>query len=447
MNIKIEIPQNPSLAIDMLLNSGFNAGVVGGCTRDAIMGKEPNDWDVCTSATPKEIQQVFKDFKQLTMGLKHGTVVVFINKEPIEITTYRIDGTYTDGRRPDKVIFTKNLTEDLSRRDFTHNAIFYNHNLGIIDPFNGICDIKHKIVKCVGNPNMRLKEDSLRILRGIRFASNLEFNVEKNTKSAMFKNKELLKNISKERISVEFIKIFAGKSASRILDEFKDIIAYIIPEIKPIVDYNYPNNNVIWNSTLLSLNYVKDLRLKLVLFFHAIGKPYIDSSNYAFVSSKITSDIFKRLKITNAKNINKSDIKNILELIKLYDINISPSAKSIRHCLALTSGNIVQFKELLSIKKALLLSKSPENINTHLSELNKINLIFNKIVKENPCSTLKDLNISGKDLIEVGIPKGSTIGTILKHLLKEVVDGNLKNNKSDLLIRAKEIKNISGINI
>ncbi|WP_032123269.1 CCA tRNA nucleotidyltransferase [Clostridium amazonitimonense] len=450
MNINIDIPKNPALAIKMLMNSGYEAGVVGGCTRDSIMGIVPNDWDICTSATPSEVQSVFKSFKQLNIGLKHGTVVIIIDDEEIEITTYRIDGEYSDGRRPDEVAFTRNLIEDLSRRDYTQNAIFFNEFQGIVDPFNGISDIKNKIIRCVGNADKRLKEDALRILRGIRFASKLGFEVEEATKIAMLENKELLSNVSKERITEEFVKMLQGKNAVNILDEFKEIIAYIIPETKAMMglEQNNPYHVYdVWKHTLAALNNAEGLILKLTMFFHDIGKPSchtIDKQGighfygHAEVSFKITSEIFKRMKITGAEGINGNDLKDILELIKYHDTIIEPRKKSVKRMLAKLNGNREQFKRLLSVKRADVLAQSPDKLINSLKEIDAIETILNEVLSEDTCTTLKDLAITGKELIDLGVPKGMEIGIILSGLLESVIDEKIENEREALLAEAKK---------
>lgn len=451
MNIKINVPKNPALAVRMLVEAGFEAGVVGGCNRDAIMGETPHDWDLCTSAMPNEIQVVFKEFRQLTMGLKHGTVVIIIEGEGIEITTYRVDGEYSDGRRPDNVIFTRSLVEDLSRRDYTQNAIFYNDFKGIVDPFNGVVDIKNKVIRCVGNADKRLKEDALRILRGIRFASILGFEVEEDTKIAMFTNKKLLRNISIERITVEFIKMLQGKNAINILNEFKEIIGFIIPETKAMMGFEQNNPYHIydvWKHTIVATNQASDLVLKLTMFFHDIAKP----SCYTFdekgighfyghgdISSEITAKIFKRMKMTNAEGINGTDLKDIIELIKYHDIRIEPRKKSVRKLLSKLEGNELQFQRLLSVKRADALAQAPDKLENSLKEIHTIELIFNEVVSEKCCTTLKDLDINGKDLIHLGIPPGKEVGIILNRLLEDVIDEKLPNEKSELLIAIKKL--------
>jgi len=450
MNIKINVPKNPAIAIKMLIEAGFEAGVVGGCNRDVMLGEIPDDWDICTSALPEEIQKVFKGLRQLTMGLKHGTVVIIIEGEEIEITTYRVDGEYSDGRRPDNVEFTRSLTEDLSRRDYTQNAIFYNDFQGVVDPFNGVVDIKNKIIRAVGNADKRLKEDALRILRGIRFASKLGFEVEEKTKIAMFTNKELLKNVSIERSTVEFVKTLQGKNAMNILDEFQDIIGYIIPETKVMMGFNQNNPYHVydvWKHTLVAVNEVEDIILKLTMFFHDIAKPScytIDENGighfygHGDISAKITSDIFKRMKMTNAQVLTGKDLKDIIELIKYHDIRIEPRKKSVRKILSKLEGNEMQFKRLLLAKKADILAQNPDKLENRLKEIHVIELIFKDVVAEKACTTLKDLDITGKDLIDIGVPQGKKIGIILNQLLEEVINEKLSNEKEELLRAVKK---------
>jgi len=451
MKIKINIPENPALAIKMLMDEGFEAGVVGGCVRDAIMGEIPHDWDICTSALPLEIQIVFKKFRQLTMGLKHGTVVIIIAGENIEITTYRIDGEYLDGRRPENVEFTRSLVEDLGRRDYTQNAIFYNDVQGIVDPFNGARDIKNKVIRAVGDADKRLKEDALRILRGVRFASKLGFQVEEATKNAMFSNKELLKNISIERVTVEFIKTLQGEDAKSVLEEFQEIISYIIPEIKSMIGFKQNNPYHVydvWEHTVVAVNNVDDLILKLTMFFHDIGKPScytVDEKGIGHFyghqdsSARITFEIFKRMKMTNADGINGNDLKDVIELIKYHDIRIEPRKKSVRRVLSKLEGNQLQFQRLLLVKRADILAQAPDKLESRLKEIQAIELIFKDVVKEKACTTLKDLDVTGKDLIDIGVPQGREIGIVLNKLLKEVINERVFNEKEELLIAVKKM--------
>lgn len=409
MNIKIIIPKVPALAVNMLISGGFEAGVVGGCTRDAILGIKPNDWDVCTSATPKEIQEVFKDYRQLDVGIKHGTITIIFDKEAIEITTYRIDGTYADGRRPDNVIFTKNLVEDLRRRDYTINAIFYNDKTGIIDPFFGITDIKNKLIRCVGNPELRLKEDSLRILRGIRFSSCLGFKIEENTRKAIFKYKQLLNKVSIERVTSEFVKTINGKFAGNIICEYKEIFNFILPEAELAL-----KNCITITQNIKSTD---DLIIKMAVFFYYISK----TSNVA--------EIFKRIKITSADYLTPDDSKDILELIRYSDLRIRTNKIEIKKLLSKFNGNILLFEKFIEFKKII------DNYSDE--DFKKIKFYYVQIIQNNECITLKNLAVNGEDLIAIGIKPGKELGLILNKIFDYVINEKLPNNKKDIIYYLK----------
>ena len=237
----MKIPQKAKIIFELLEKSGYECFLVGGCVRDMLMGKVPHDIDITTDATPDEIKEVFKGYHTLDIGAKHGTITVILEGEPIEITTYRRESTYTDGRHPDSVTFTQNITDDLSRRDFTCNAIAYSPTIGIVDPFDGQSDIKSKTLRCVGTPAERFKEDSLRILRGLRFASVLGFTIDSATEKAMYSCRELINIVSPERIFTEISKLICGKNAGTILAEYSDILAVALPEIKDMKGFHQHN--------------------------------------------------------------------------------------------------------------------------------------------------------------------------------------------------------------
>ncbi|MDD5794674.1 CCA tRNA nucleotidyltransferase [Clostridium sp. HCP1S3_B4] len=436
------------LAIKMLQNKGFEAGFVGGCVRDYIMGLEAKDFDITTSAMPNEIVDVFKEYKTLDIGIKHGTVVVIIDNEPIEITTYRIDGNYSDGRHPDSVTFTRNLINDLSRRDFTQNAIFYNDAQGLIDPFHGISDIKEKVIKTVGEPEKRFHEDGLRIMRCLRFASTLGFSIERNTKKAILDNINLLKNISIERITCEFVKLMGGNNACEILQEYKSVFAFFIPELKKTFDFNQHNpyhKYDVFTHIVESVKNSPNLKIKLVMLFHDIGKPqcfFEDEKNighfygHADVSYTITKEIFKRLKISTSKNLSKKDIEDILLLIRLHDIQLNPTTKSIKKILLKLNGDTNLFLDLLKVKKADTLAKSDFKKEESLKIIDLCQDIFMDILNENLCLSIKDLKLTGNDIKDLGL-KGKDIGIMLNLLLQNVIEEKLQNNKKDLISFAK----------
>ena len=268
----IKMPENAKGIIDKLRTCGYDAYAVGGCIRDSIMGKIPYDWDICTSALPEEVLEVLGERNIIENGLKHGTVTVHIDGENYEITTFRTDGQYLDNRHPENVTFVRELKEDLSRRDFTMNSLAYNYSEGLIDIFGGRDDINNSIIRCVGDPDKRFGEDALRILRALRFSSQLGFSIEEKTSASIHKNAELLKNISAERIMSEFTKILMGKNVEDVLMNYKDVIAVFIPEIKPMFGFEQHNPHHVydvWQHTVKSVACVKNERiLRLTAFFH-----------------------------------------------------------------------------------------------------------------------------------------------------------------------------------
>ena len=402
MNLKIKMPYEVQIALNMLNSNGFEAFIVGGCVRDALLNIIPSDWDITTSANPSEIKFCFKKYKTLDIGLKHGTVTVVINHMSLEITTYRIDGKYTDNRRPDTVIFTDKLSMDLKRRDVTVNSLAYNSD-GLVDLFGGINDIKNKTIRCVGEPDERFTEDGLRILRALRFASVLDFNIHEKTSKSIHKNKRLLNNISFERINNEFNKLVLGRNFYNVMLEFKDVIEVLIPEIKKISCEN-------WEKKLYSMSLVSnDVIEKFAAFFYKIND---------------VEKILFRLKNSN------ETIKNVALLTSNLDEEILPDVVNVKKWLNKIGCD--NFKKLVHVKIAIFKSFNSED-NLELENLNQLKLLANEVVEENQCYSLKTLAISGKDIIDAGITEGKQIGEILNEVLLKVIEGKLLNQKSVLI--------------
>ncbi|MBQ5565782.1 MAG: HD domain-containing protein, partial [Clostridia bacterium] len=332
----IFLPDEVKTAIEKISKNGFEAYIVGGCVRDSLLGKTPKDYDITTSASPQEVEKIFSDCRVIETGIKHGTVTVLINSMPLEITTFRIDSEYVDNRHPESVTFTKSLREDTARRDFTMNAIAYNNFTGICDFYGGETDIKNKIVRCVGNPDLRFNEDALRIMRAIRFSSVLGFEIEENTRSSIFKNKELLKNISSERIAAELVKLLCGKNAKKVLCEYIDILGVVMPELLPMKDFDQRNAHHIydiWTHTAVAVENIEPAPiLRLTALFHDIGKPecfFMKNGQghfygHAAVSEKISDNILKRLKFDNTSR------ETITTLVKLHDIQIEETETAVK---------------------------------------------------------------------------------------------------------------------
>ena len=390
----IKIPREVETALNILHTNSFEAFIVGGCVRDSIMGKVPSDWDVATSAKPEEILLCFNKHKTIETGIKHGTVTVIIDKMQIEITSYRIDGEYTDNRRPDDVFFTDKIEFDLKRRDFTINALAYNKN-GIIDLFGGFDDIQNKIVKCVGCPDERFNEDGLRILRALRFASVLNFNIEEKTSDSIYKNKALLNNISIERINIEFNKLIMGSNYQSILLKYREIIEVFLPEIKGLSSEELKYR-------LYSMKALDSLTLRLAVLFHKIGS---------------TDEILMNLKYDN------KTVKTVKLLTENINEKIYSDPVTIKKWL--NRINYENLSNLIKIKKALF--------DYEYEELTSSETIMEEIIATNQCYSLKTLSVNGQNLIDAGIPKGKNIGIVLNKVLNEVIEGKLENKKDILL--------------
>ena len=438
-----DMPPYVVTALSRLKENGFEAFVVGGCVRDSLMGKTPHDWDITTSARPEKILEVFSDFKTIPTGIKHGTISVIIDGEMVEITTYRIDGEYADNRHPDNVSFTKNIKEDLSRRDFIINAIAYSPGVGFVDCFGGVEDIKNKLIKSVGNPDERFNEDALRIMRAIRFSSVLSFSIEDETKKSILDNKELLLNVASERISVELIKLLCGENVTQILIEYRDVIGVIIPELIPCFDFDQKNKHHMFNiydhiahAVGCSPN-VPEVRMALLL--HDIGKPpcfTVDENGvghfygHGKVSEEISAPILKRLRFSSAFQ------ETVLTLISNHDIDISPTKKIVKRRLSKFGEDNLRL--LIAVQLGDSLAHVCNQFNPHDEFENVIELI-DEIVNEGQAFTIGQLEISGNDIIALGIPKGPIIGKILEEILSLVVDEKLENNRNELLAKVQEI--------
>lgn len=415
---------NAKELISILHNKGHSAYLVGGCVRDIIMGRTPHDYDICTSATPDEMLEIFKDFKVIETGLKHGTLTVMYNNKPYEITTYRIDGEYKDNRRPESVEFTTDLIKDLSRRDFTINAIAYNDNEGYIDPFNGIKDIENKTIRCVGEPNDRFNEDALRILRAIRFSAQLGFNIEFYTRCYIFKNKSLLSNISAERINSEFCKIIMSDNISVSLFNYIDVFSVFLTELskyyelrpdlfRRTVDFLKASGNCDLITKLAILfNDLKYLNFYDKNFDELFGKSYHVKQDMSIIES-----LMKRLRFNN------NTISSVCELIKYnFSYNIHNDSFSIKQ--ALNKIGLEQFNRLLFIR----------NLHTDNHRyLRDVKEKLDYIVQNHECYCLKDLQINGNDLKRLGFSEGKQIGDILKCTLEYVMWDNSKNTKDKLI--------------
>ena len=432
----INLPYEVKLAIEKLNENGYEAYIVGGCVRDSLMGCTPKDYDITTSAEPGETETVFRDFRVIETGIKHGTVTVVINNIPLEITTFRIDSEYLDNRHPKNVTFTKSLEEDTARRDFTMNALAYNNEKGLCDFYGGASDIKNKIIRCVGDADKRFNEDALRIMRALRFSSVLGFDIEENTKTAMFNNKHLLKNISSERLASELVKLLCGENVKKILLEYIDILGVFIPELLPMKGFEQHNKHHIydvWTHTAIAAeNIDASPVLRLAALFHDVGKPQCffmkDGEGHFYghaeISSAIAENVLSRLKFDNATK------NTVVKLVKIHDVQIEETDKAIKRCLNKHTPPI--FFMLLKLKRADTLAQSGI-CRDRLEYISRLEAQANELLNSNVCFSLNDLAVNGNDLIALGLKPGRQLGSILNTLLEKVISGELQNNKEVMI--------------
>ena len=442
----IAIPEKVKYILDTLNAHGFESYAVGGCVRDTIMGKEPFDWDITTSALPEKTIEIFEALgcKVIKTGIKHGTVTVLKDHELFEVTTFRIDGEYTDRRRPDGVSFTASLEEDLKRRDFTINAIVTDCEGNIKDAFGGINDIKRKVIKAIGDTDKRLNEDALRIMRALRFASVLGFQVDPELQKSLRKNKELLRNIAPERINAEFSKLICGENFAWVLLNFTDIIEVFIPEIKVCVGFDQRNIHHIydvWEHSVKAAEAIPaDLILRLTMLFHDIEKPscfFMGEDHqghfygHAKKSAETTEKILRRLRYDN------KTVKEVTDLIELHDVEIVPEKKPVLRRMGKMGKE--SFEKLIAVKYADNRAQSPIVLSRR-KDFQKIEEIAAEAQRESSCFSLKSLAVNGKDLIDAGFPAGKEIGKILQYLLESVIDGKYENEKETLLRAAENFR-------
>lgn len=440
----MDMPKNVDIAINLLQSAGFEAYAVGGCVRDSLLGKTPNDWDITTSAKPEDMKSVFADFHCIDTGIKHGTVTVVIDGEPLEITTFRLDGEYEDNRHPKSVTFTSDLGADLGRRDFTVNAMAYSKMTGTVDLFGGQNDLKNGIIRCVGAPDRRFNEDALRILRALRFASALDFEIEEKTAQSLLKNRALLGNISEERIAKELLKLVCGKGAKRILTDFAPVLFEILPELQPMYKNSHDNPHHcydIYEHTLIAVESIDpEPTLRFAMLLHDCGKPAVkkfDENGVAHfyghqrISAEISAQILARLKVSNKFRDEILFLVSNHDRWELYE----NTEKMPRY---LSKFGLDGVLNLLKVMRADVLAQSPE-YRYRLDQIADAEEIAKNLAAQKPCLSLSELQINGRTLMDIGIPQGRKLGAVLAQLLDEVIDGVTKNTQEALTTRAREI--------
>ena len=442
-NIRIEMPEKARHIINTITRAGFEAYAVGGCVRDSILGRKPEDWDITTSAKPEQVKELFSH--TVDTGLQHGTVTVMLGREGFEVTTYRIDGNYEDGRHPRNVVFTPSLEEDLRRRDLTINAMAYNESRGLVDVFGGLEDMKAGVVRCVGKPAERFGEDALRILRAVRFSAQLGYTIEEGTKAAAAALAPTLARISAERIQTELVKLMVSPHPEYLrLACGCGITQVIMPEFDRAMktEQCHPHHCYsVGEHILASLGYVRaDRVLRLAMLFHDIGKPEVMTVDekgithfhgHGEASAALAESIMKRLRFDN------DTLQTVCRMVRFHDYknNAQPNRAMVRRAVNRAGGDI--FSGLLEIWYADIMAQSDYMRKEKLDNLEQWRTLYEEICARHQCVSLKDLAVTGADLIAAGWKPGRELGEMLQKLLELVLDQPECNTKERLLEEAE----------
>lgn len=436
-NCDIRLPEKVNRIITVLQHAGYEAYAVGGCVRDSILGREPGDWDITTSAMPEETKSLFE--KTFDTGIEHGTVTVLLDCEGFEVTTYRIDGEYEDSRHPKTVTFTRSLKEDLLRRDFTINAMAYNENEGLVDIFGGRNDLEAKVIRCVGDARERFSEDALRILRGIRFAAQLGFSIDGETKEAMRALAFTLKNISAERIQTELVKMLVSDRPELLQEAYElGITRQFLPEFDLLMKTEQETPHHMYNVGEHTIHAIGNVRadkiLRLTMLLHDMGKPALKTvdengrahfKRHALQSEAIAKCVLQRLKFDN------DTLHKVTRLVHYHDYRMPATADNVRCAMSKIGGDL--FPYYMEIRRADVLAQSLYKREEKLKNLDEIEELYREIVKKGQCTSLKELAVGGRDLIAAGMSPGKEIGIVLDELLKLVIEKPEFNTKEKLL--------------
>ncbi len=431
------LPPQVNMALEMLHEAGYEGYLVGGAVRDYARGcVKAKDWDITTNARPEQVEEVFVAFRVIETGLKHGTVTVMIDGEPIEITTYRIDGEYSDHRRPDSVSFTRSLRDDLERRDFTMNALAYAPSEGIVDLIGGLEDLQANLIRCVGDPDRRFQEDALRILRAIRFASVYNMKIEAETAAAMHRNKELLSMIAPERITAELTKTLCGPNVAVVLKDYADIVSIPLPELTAMFGFEQHNphhDKDVWSHTLAVVSAVEATPvLRWAALLHDMGKPHTFTMadngvghfyGHAEQSTSLADEIMRRLRFDTDSR------ERILTLVRYHDLPIANERKQIRRLLSKLGEE--GFRALVELHRADTLGQSSICMD-RLDTFKSVEQTLEEILREESCFSLKDLTVNGRDMMELGL-SGPQIGRALNECLNAVLEEKVPNSKPELI--------------
>ena len=443
--MQVLLPKDVRKIIEVLEGAGYEAYAVGGCVRDSILGRIPDDWDITTSAKPLETKGLFK--RTIDTGLQHGTVTILLDGNGYEVTTYRIDGEYTDNRHPKEVTFTANLIEDLKRRDFTINAMAYNDSEGLVDAFDGLVDLEKKVIRCVGQASERFTEDALRILRAVRFSAQLGFQIEKSTREGAAALAETLSQISAERIQVEMVKLLVSSHPAYLKTAWvMGITTVIMPEFDRMMETEQNNphhNDTVGEHAIKAMEAVEpDKVLRLAALLHDVGKPLVKSTDNQGVDhfykheddgARLAEAILKRWRFDNDTLI------KVKKLVLFHNQRFGLTPASVRKAVYRVGEDI--FPMLLQLQRADILAQSPQGQEEKLRKLAAVQRLYKEILAQKECLSLKDLAVTGRDLIADGMKPGKEIGQVLEALLDHVLQEPQHNSKENLLEYSREFRN------
>ena len=438
----IELPVKVKFILNTLTAAGFEAYAVGGCIRDSLLGHVPQDWDITTSAFPEQVKALFR--KTIDTGIRHGTVTVLLDREGFEVTTYRIDGEYEDARHPKEVIFTRSLTEDLKRRDFTINAMAYNETDGLVDIFDGAGDLERRVIRCVGEPGERFTEDALRMLRAVRFGAQLGFSIEGKTRAAIQKLAPSLKRISAERIQTELVKLLVSDHPEEVGTLYETGISReIFPWLDEMMRTEQNNPHHCYNvgeHTLVALRHIPaDKVLRLTMLFHDMAKPRCLTVDEAGIfhfkghpreGARMAGEVMRGLRFDN------DTIARVTALILWHDDNPPATPADVRR--AIHRVGLRQYPGLFAVKRADTMAKNPDQQEEMLAYIDAYEAQYQQILEKGQCISLKQLALGGSDLIAAGMKPGKSIGETLDHLLELVLEHPEQNDRETLLKLALE---------
>lgn len=443
----INIPENVLRVIELLETADHAAYVVGGCVRDALLGREPNDWDITTSARPEQTKAIMAraGLQTADTGIKYGTVTVLVDGEPFETTTFRSDGPYSDGRHPDTVELLDAIDGDLARRDFTVNALAYNPRTGIVDLFGGQEDLQRGVLRCVGDAHERFAEDALRIMRALRFAAQLGFSIEEDTAAAVHADARLLQQVSAERIFAELSKLVTAPHMREVMLDYADVLAVVLPEIEPSIGFDQHNTHhcyTVWEHCVRACEYAApdDLTMRYAALFHDIGKPACffmgdDGQGHFYGHREVSADLFagisKRLKFP------RKLAQRVEVLVRYHDANPPTTAKGMRRWALEFGADTV--RQIFEIHRCDVSALTPQIVEASFADIDAMEAFFEESIAEVHITGKHDLAVSGRDLLELGIPQGPDVGCVLDALLAAVVDGELENERGALLARAQQL--------